>query len=481
MSIDTNNPVVGVILTGGVGSRLWPLSRAQYPKPFNKLVGDLTLFQHTAKRINNIVDDIIIVCGETHRFTVTDQLKQIDIHASRIILEPSQRNTAPAAALAAIQSLKQHDNPLILLLPADHWIADQAAFEQTITVAKEQAIHNKMILFGCTPTEAKTGYGYIKAQQPAHAPHIHNVEQFVEKPCKQDAENYIQQKNYYWNSGIFMMRAAQYLEELNQFAPDITTLSQKAMSHAHTDQQFIRPDKTLFLRCRNDSIDYAVMERTKNCMLITTCMGWSDLGDWQTLYDRSAKDKQGNAISGDVVLEQTQNCYINANNRLVAAVGIEDCTIVETRDAILVAKNNCSNQLKHLVNQLSNKQRSQTQHHATVYRPWGHYTSLENEAGFQVKKISVNPGASLSLQKHQHRSEHWVVIEGTATVTCDEKVFELSKNQSTYIPKESIHRIENKTNDLITIIEIQVGSYLGEDDIIRYEDVYNRLENIGSH
>ena len=473
--MNKKNPVIAVIMTGGIGSRLWPLSRACYPKPFNKLVGDLTLFQNTAKRIENIADAIFVVCGEAHRFTVTDQLNEIHAHANQIILEPSQRNTAPAAALAAIQALKQYQDPLILLLPSDHWIADQAAFEQAIQLAETQVMQNKMVLFGCTPTEPKTGYGYIKARLPELSQNIYSVKAFVEKPCKQDAEKYIQQKNYYWNSGIFMMRASQYLDELSTFAPDITTLCQKAMQDAKTDQQFIRPNEPLFLRCRDDSIDYAVMEKTNNCMLITTRMGWSDLGDWQALHDRSAKDKLGNATHGDVVLEDTKNCYVKANNRMIAVIGIQDCTIVETRDAVLVAKNNCSNQLKSLVSKLTRDNRSQTQHHATVHRPWGYYTSLENEAGFQVKKIVVKPGACLSLQKHKHRSEHWIVIAGTATVTCDDAVFELNQNQSTYIPKESIHRVENKTNKPTVIIEVQVGSYLGEDDIVRYEDVYNRI------
>ncbi len=468
--------VQAVILSGGSGSRLWPASRSMYPKQLLPLVGEQTMLQATARRLEGlagVLEPAIVVCNEAHRFLVAEQLAQIGADAS-IILEPEGRNTAPAIALAALQAMDAagDDAPILLVLPADHVIADRQAFHDAIGVAAGAAEQGDLVTFGIVPRGPNTGYGYIKASKSDSV--VRRIEAFVEKPDVQTAESYIESGDYLWNSGMFMFRADAYLDALGKHAPEILDTCQRAMTGAAQDTDFIRPEAEAFSACPSDSIDYAIMEKTRSASVVPLGAGWNDVGSWQAIHEVSDKDDAGNVIDGDVLTDGCSNSVISSQSRLVAAVGVDNLAIIETKDAVLVAHQSQSQDVKNIVDLLKGAEREETSLHRQVFRPWGSYDSLENADGFQVKRLIVNPGAVLSLQLHHHRAEHWVVVRGTATITLNDEEFDLTVNQSTYIPIGARHRIANRTDEPVHIIEVQCGDYLGEDDIVRFEDNYGR-------
>ncbi len=466
--------LVPVILSGGVGSRLWPLSRALYPKQLLPLLGSKTMLQQTIDRVDD-GESLIIVSQEMHRFLVKEQLEEIGQSQTQILLEPAGRNTAPAIALAAWQALTKDNDSLLLVMPADHLIIDKDAFLRKIQTAQQTAEQGLLVTFGIKPQYPETGYGYIKSGQLINKG-CYRVDEFVEKPDKNTAQQYLSSGDYFWNSGMFLFKASVFLSELEKYAPEIHEKTKLAFEHKTTDDNFIRPDKSTFESCPQMSIDYAVMEKTELAAVVPADIGWSDIGSWTSLWYASNKDQSNNVIKGDVLTEQSNNCHIHADHRLVAAVGAQNLVIVETADAVLVADKSSVQNVKQLVDQLKLNERKETLLHRKVYRPWGSYEGVDLDDKFQVKRISVKPGAQLSLQKHQHRAEHWVVVRGTATVTCNGKVFDVNENESTYIPLGSVHRLENKKEGLLELIEVQTGDYFGEDDIVRLEDVYGRGE-----
>ncbi len=466
--------ILPVILSGGAGTRLWPMSRELYPKQLLPLASDKTMLQETICRLEGLADIAapLIVCNEAHRFMVAEQARQLGQNPSGIILEPCGRNTAPAVALAALYARQNNEDPLLLILPADHLIADVCEFQRIVSLATVQASEGALITFGIVPTAPETGYGYIKAQKDATD--FYPVSCFVEKPDSDTAEAYIDSGDYYWNSGMFMFRASRYLEELGHFRPDILAACEKAMTSVKPDLDFMRLDEEDFAACPSDSIDYAVMEKTDKAIVFPLAAGWNDIGAWSALWDVKPQDEQGNVVIGDVLTQDTDNCYLQATNRLIATVGVNDLVVVETADAVLVAQRDQVQNVKAIVEQLKARGRGEALLHRRVNRPWGAYEGIDVGERFQVKRITVNPGASLSLQKHHHRAEHWIVVKGTAEVTCGEKVVTLTENQSTYIPLGEVHRLANPGRIPLEIIEVQSGSYLGEDDIVRLEDVYGR-------
>jgi len=476
--------IVPVILSGGSGSRLWPLSRSQYPKQFIDLINETTLFQDTILRLPNNLRDPLIVCNEEHRFLAAEQLRQIEKKTCGIILEPIGKNTAPAIALAALELSKNLDDPILLVLSADHYIENKSAFHNAIKAAKSHALDGKLVTFGIEPTAPETGYGYIQVK-PQNDSLAMDVLSFKEKPSAELAEKYLSENNqhkregehlvWYWNSGMFMFKASSYLSELEKFEPIIFSACQKSSpTKENKDFDFIRLKSDEFENCPIKSIDYAVMEHTKNSIVMPLNAGWSDIGSWSSLFEAKTKDEFGNIIEGDVILDNVSHTYASGSNRLISAIGISNLIIIDTQDALLVANKDQSQKIKEIVEKLKKQSRSEIDNHRKVYRPWGYFDSIDYGNGFQVKRILVNPNAKLSLQKHKFRSEHWVVIKGTALVTCDSKVFELEENQSTYIPNNSVHRLENQKNTPLELIEIQTGSYLGEDDIVRFDDKYGR-------
>ncbi len=465
--------IAPIILSGGSGTRLWPLSRKLHPKQFINLVNDTTLFQDTILRLPEDVADPLIICNEEHRFLAAEQLRQIHKNSNGIILEPIGKNTAPAIALAALKFINNEEDPLLLVLSADHLIQDTDAFHQSIKIAEELAEKDKLVTFGIVPDKAETGYGYIQADIN-HATDYYNIKSFTEKPNQEDAQKYLDSGNYLWNSGMFMFKASIYLQELKKFEPEILAACQKSCQTEYKDKDFIRLNNDEFRKCPEQSIDYGVMERTEGAMVIPLDANWSDIGSWDALWNTKDKDGNGNVSEGDVILDGVRNSYTYSSNRLVTAIGVSDLVIVDTQDALLVADKNHSQNIKNIVNQLKKNNRSEAENHRKVLRPWGYYDSIDADYGFQVKRILVNPGAKLSLQKHQHRAEHWIVVKGIATITRGDDVFILKENQSTYIPKGEIHRLENQEKLDLEIIEIQTGDYLGEDDIIRLEDDYSR-------
>lgn len=469
--------VMPVIMAGGSGSRLWPLSRQQFPKQFLTLFGERSMLQTTVERLNGVQHSpVLVICNEEHRFSVAEQLRSNAIKASGIILEPAGRNTAPAIALAAIQALKSGDDPLLLVLAADHVIKDEAAFCASIELATQFATANKLVTFGIVPTTPETGYGYIKRGDSQNMSAGFSVSQFVEKPDLLTAQEYLTSGEYYWNSGMFLFKASAYLSELKTHRPDIFSACELAMEDTQSDLDFIRVGKSAFEACADDSIDYAVMEKTANAVVVPMDCGWSDVGSWSSLWEVSDKDEFGNACRGDVINIDTRNTYVNASEKLVTTIGLDDAIVVETKDAILVAKQSEVQQVKKIVEKLKAEQRSEWQHHREVFRPWGKYDSIDNGKRFQVKRITVNPGEKLSIQMHHHRAEHWIVVSGTAKVTNGDKDILLTENQSTYIPVGVIHALENPGKVPLELIEVQSGSYLGEDDIVRFEDRYGRLD-----
>ena len=465
--------IIPIILSGGSGTRLWPLSRRLQPKQFINLFNDTTLFQDTILRLPEDVSNPIIICNEEYRFLAAEQLRQISKPSKGIILEPIGKNTAPAIALAALKLINDYKDPLLLVLPADHLIQNIQAFHESIKVAKTLAEKNKLVTFGIVPNKAETNYGYIEADIIDTAKY-YNIKSFTEKPSKKSANKYLDSGNYLWNSGMFMFKASVYLDELKKFEPKILNCCKKSFQTEYKDFDFIRLKNNEFLKCPEKSIDYAVMEHTKKAIVVPLDANWSDIGSWEALMDSKSKDSNGNVSEGDVLLDDVNNTYAYSSNRLVSAIGVSDLIIVDTQDALLVTNKKHTQNIKNIVNKLKKNSRSEIEHHRKVYRPWGYYDSIDVGNGFQVKRILVNPGAKLSLQKHRHRAEHWIVVSGIARVTCGNKTFKLEKNQSTFIPKGEIHRLENQENIALEIIEIQTGSYLDEDDIIRLEDDYER-------
>ena len=465
--------IVPVILSGGSGTRLWPLSRKLHPKQFINLVNETTLFQDTILRLPEDVAEPLIICNEEHRFLAAEQLREIGKKTKGIILEPEGRNTAPAVALAALQFINKGEDPILLVLSADHLIKNIEAFHQSITIASELAENNKLITFGVVPDKAETGYGYIEANIN-NTDDYYSIKSFTEKPSQKNAKKYLDSVNYLWNSGMFMFKASVFLSELEKFEPEILSACKKSCTTKNIDSDFIRIDNDAFHQCPNESIDYAVMEHTKNGVVVPLDANWSDVGSWSSLWDIKTKDNNNNVSKGDVFLEDVKNTYTYSSNRLVSVIGVSNLVIVDTQDALLVADKQQTHNIKKIVARLNNDKRSEVDNHRKVFRPWGYYDLVDSGEGFQVKRIVVNSGAKLSLQKHKYRAEHWVVVKGVALVTCGDKIFELVENQSTYIPQGSIHRLENHQDIPLEIIEIQTGSYLGEDDIIRFEDDYQR-------
>ena len=465
--------IIPIILAGGSGTRLWPLSRKIHPKQFISLVNETSLFQDTLTRLPKEALDPIVICNEDHRFLVAEQAREINVTLNSIILEPIGRNTAPAIALAAIKVLNDFENPILIVLAADHKIENKSAFHDAIKIAHKLAENNKLVTFGIIPKSAETGYGYIEIEKKDKAEYF-EIKSFVEKPNKKNAIKFLNSGNYFWNSGMFMFNASIYLSELNKFEPEILTSCKKSLSNEFKDLEFIRIDKKEFCKSPNQSIDYAVMEKTNKAKVVPLDAGWSDVGSWDALMDSKIKDSLGNVVEGDVTLDQVKNSYLYSTSRLVAASNIADLIVIDTQDALLVTTRDNSLSIKNIVKKLKKNKRTEIENHRKVYKPWGYYDSIDTGYNFQVKRILVNPGAKLSLQKHLYRAEHWFVVSGVAKITCGKKIYNLEKNQSTYIPKGEIHRLENIENYPLEIIEVQTGNYLGEDDIIRLKDDYQR-------
>ncbi len=466
--------MIPVILSGGSGTRLWPYSRSLYPKQFLPLLDhEATLLQQTVSRLKNSLADkpALLVCNQDHRFMAAEQLRCIKHQPRAIILEPFARNTAPAIALAALQVLNGGQDDVLLVLPADHAIPDTKSFHSAIETANQAAQQGHLVTFGIVPSHAETGYGYIRAQQKSA---ISPIAEFVEKPDKSTAEQYVASGEYFWNSGMFAFKASVFINELKRFAPEMLAACQKAMASQQADLDFLRIDHDAFAACPSDSIDYAVMEKTDKAVVIGLQAGWSDVGSWQALWEISSKDSNGNARKGDTLCERSHNNYIQSEHKLIATLGVSNLVIVETDDAILVADKDQVQDVKLLVKQLDDANRIETRQHRKVYRPWGYYDCIDSGGRFQVKRIVVSPRQSLSLQMHHHRAEHWVVVSGTALVTRGDEQILLSENQSTFIPLGVKHRLENPGAIPLEMIEVQSGSYLGEDDIVRFEDTYGR-------
>lgn len=467
--------ILPVIMAGGSGTRLWPLSRTQYPKQFLKLSPDgYTLLQATLLRLKNLdCADPILICNEEHRFLAAEQMREIGITA-KIILEPEGKNTAPAITLAALYQTQQakDSDTIMLVLAADHVITEQAQFEHSIMQALELAKHDKLVTFGIVPTHAETGYGYIEKGNAAL--NGFQVQRFVEKPDATTAEQYLESKKFLWNSGMFMFKADVYLNELQKYAQDIYSSCVASMQDTKADLDFIRIDKDAFKQCRSESIDYAVMEQTQDAVVVPLDANWNDVGSWSALWDIQNKDDQGNVIQGDVITVKSQNNYVFSESRLVSLLGVDNLVVIETKDAILVADKSKVQDIKKIVETI--KEQGRTEHfcHREVYRPWGKYDSIDHAERYQVKRITVKPGQKLSIQMHHHRSEHWIVVNGTAKIHKGKESFLLTENQSTYIPLGEIHALENPGKVQLELIEVQSGSYLGEDDIVRFEDLYGR-------
>ena len=471
--------IVPVILAGGSGTRLWPLSREMYPKQLIHLINDKTLLQETLLRLSGLedIDNPIVICNDNHRFMVAEQLREIEIKTESILLESVGRNTAPALAIAALRLLSQGLNPLLLVLPADHIIQDVSVFHDAISSGKYFAQAGYLVTFGIVPEIAETGYGYIRKGDQLSKPgntEVVKITEFVEKPDKKTAEAYVKSGLYCWNSGMFMFKASQVIKELKKWAPEIVDACERALNSGKEDLDFFRLDARSFETCPSESIDYALMEKTDKGAMVSLKAGWDDLGSWEALWKVGKKNQNGNVVHGDVLTLDVKNSYLKATHRMIAAVGLENHIVIETSDAILISPLDRVQEVKKLVDQLKSDKRSEAFLHRKVYRPWGAYEGIDMSSRFQVKRITVNPGSILSLQKHFHRAEHWIVVKGIALVTKGDDKFLLKEDESTYIPLGETHRLENPGKIPLELIEVQSGSYLGEDDIVRFEDVYGR-------
>ncbi len=475
------NKILPVILCGGTGTRLWPLSRASYPKQYLKinLIDSESFFQRTFNRIKSIeqIEKSIVICNEEHRFIVAEQLREIGAKNHDILLEPVGRNTAPAITIASLKAIENNKDPLVLVLPADHIIQDEQTFEKVLSKAKNYAKMGKIVTFGITPDKAETGFGYIESKHDLDSNLLNGEEilRFIEKPDKLTAEKFIKRKNFSWNSGIFLFKASIMLKEIESNSKDIFNLCKEALSKSNYDLDFQRIENEAFSECKSVSIDKEIMEKTKLGIVLPLKAEWSDVGSWQSLWQVGEKDHMGNVISGNVLINNVKNSYLRSDEKLVVANGIKNMVIVQTKDALLVSDKDQTQKVKNIVQYLESNNRSEANKHKTIYRPWGHYTSIEEEKNWQVKKITVKAGQSLSLQMHNHRAEHWIIVQGIALVEIDGQLNTLEKNQSIYIPLGSKHRLSNQHQDPLILIEVQSGSYLGEDDIVRFEDNYGRI------
>ena len=465
--------IVPVILAGGSGKRLWPLSRKLYPKQFINLVNNTSLFQDTILRLPEYCSSPIIVCNEEHRFIVAEQLRQIDIKPESIILEPVGKNTAPAITLAALYSVDKYNDSEFLVLSADHVIEDKEKFHHSISLASEIAVNGKLVTFGVLPSVPDTGYGYIEVDKKDFST-LQKIKSFKEKPDKKTAVKYLKSGNYFWNCGIFVFQSSKFLSELGKFEPQILNYCKKSIQNYHLDLDFIKINDTEFRKCPDKSIDHAIMERTTDGYVIPLDTNWSDVGSWPSLWNAKKKDQNNNVCEGDIVSSDTFDSFISSENRLVTTLGISDIVIIDTQDALLVASKKQINKIDRVYQKLNDSDRSELNIHRKVFRPWGYYDLIDKGQVYQVKRILVNPHSKLSLQKHKFRSEHWVVVKGIASVVRGDEIIQLLENQSAYIPIGVIHRLENKHNTPLEIIEIQVGTYLEEDDITRIEDEYSR-------
>ncbi|SFD75192.1 mannose-1-phosphate guanylyltransferase/mannose-6-phosphate isomerase [Pseudoalteromonas denitrificans] len=473
---------IPVIMAGGSGTRLWPLSRTNYPKQFLNLThSDETMLQQTINRLNGLnCGAPFIICNEEHRFVTAEQVLQLGVEHGGILLEPIGKNTAPTIALAALKAVKENSDATLLVLAADHVIHDKKAFQTSVKHAYEYTKNGKLVTFGIVANSPETGYGYIKRGAESGSKGLaYIVDSFIEKPDFKMANEYVTSGDYYWNSGLFMFKASRYLEELKKFRPDIYKACVKAMESQVTDMDFIRIDKQAFMACPEDSIDYAIMEplcneRLDSVVVVPMDAGWNDVGSFDALWEVSNKDKNGNVLTGDVKVDNTQNTLIISEDKLVTTIGIEDLMIVNTKDTVLVAHKDKAQEIKTIVNELKTEKRAEVSNHREVYRPWGKYDCIDTGENFQVKRITVKPGERISLQKHLHRSEHWIVVSGTAKVTNGDKTFLVTENESTYIPLGQVHALENPGVLPLELIEVQTGSYLAEDDIVRFDDKYGR-------
>ncbi|HTW34168.1 MAG TPA: mannose-1-phosphate guanylyltransferase/mannose-6-phosphate isomerase [Rhizomicrobium sp.] len=471
----TEDLIYPVIMSGGAGSRLWPLSRQLYPKQLLPLASERTMIQEAAERVKGAqFASPLVVCNQEHRFLIAEQLRESGVKDPTIVLEPVGRNTAPVAAVAAFLLAEKDPAALVLLMPADHVVEDRKAFITAIQIAAAAAREGAIATFGIQPKGPETGYGYIQRDEPTTIKGCYRVKRFVEKPDRDAAQSYLDAGDYFWNGGIFMFRAKTYLDELQQFEPHIAAQCREAVAKGRGDLDFFRLEEVAFAESPSKSIDYAVMEHTEHAAVVPVDMGWSDVGSWQSLWEIAARDGSGNAQDGDVVALNVRNSYLRSEGPLLAAVDLDDVVVVATQDAVLVTRRDATQNVKKVVEEIERSGRHHHRHHRQVFRPWGSYDSIDFGERFQVKRIIVNPGAKLSLQMHHHRAEHWVVVSGTAKVTCNDKVFLLNENESTFIPLGATHRLENPGTVPLHLIEVQSGSYLGEDDIVRFEDTYGR-------
>ena len=474
--------LIPVILCGGTGTRLWPLSRASYPKQYWPLggAGDESLLQQTQLRLHGLkgLEDPMLICNEEHRFIVAEQMRQIEVEPEAILLEPIGRNTAPAVALAALEASAGGEDPLLLVLAADHLILDAARFHEVIEAGREPAEQGRLVTFGIVPTGPETGYGYIEAAELCEPGSLQGVpiKRFVEKPSLAKAKEFLSSGRFTWNSGMFLFKASTMLSELETFAPEVLSCCRAALEDDVADLEFRRLEREAFAKCPNVAIDVAVMEQTELGTVIPLEAGWSDVGSWSALWETSKQDPSGNVLRGRVITENSRNCYLRSEHRLVVGLGVENLVVVETDDAVLIAERSQAQNIKNIVKQLEADGSPEGKAHRKIYRPWGHYTGVMEGSRWQVKRIEVKPGASLSLQMHHHRAEHWVVVRGTAVVEQDGEKKLLNENQSTYIPLGCKHRLINPGKIPVELIEVQSGEYLGEDDIVRFEDSYGRSD-----
>ena len=478
-NLNSNRKLIPVILSGGKGSRLWPLSRECFPKQYLHLDDDskYSLLQNTFLRLKQLenLDDPIIVCNEEHRFIVAEQMREINTQPKKIILEPAGKNTAPAIALAAIMASNSSDDPLLLVLSADHIIKNNSEFTDIINEAKSYAELDKLITFGVVPTKPETGYGYIESKYIlSNIVKASPIEKFIEKPSFEIAKKYLEDRHFSWNSGIFMFKTSKILNELNKFEPAMLDICRRSIENSYKDLNFQRIKLEIFNKCKNIPIDIAVMEKTNEGVVLSLDAGWSDVGNWSSVWENSTKDSESNVIKGKTKIRNSENCYLRSEERLLIGIGLKDIVAIETNDAILISNRESSQEIKSLVSELNKSNFIEVKQNRKIFRPWGSYTSVVNDETWQVKKLEINPKASLSLQMHHHRSEHWVIVSGTAQVEINENISILSANESIYVPLGAKHRLSNPGEIKLIIIEVQSGNYLGEDDIIRFEDMYGR-------